>query len=212
MSSPRARQKLQTRQALMHAARDLMDGGRGFGSLSLREVTRAAGIVPTGFYRHFTDMDALGLALVTEVGETFRETLKQVRRNEFSEGSMSDAGVRIFLDAVAANRSQFLFLAREQYGGSQPVRQILGDLRQNITDDLTADLKLMNRMPHLDDMSMDVIADLVVKTVFATLPELIDPPAATLPPHLCAEAKITQQMRFIMIGGKHWLGLEKPTK
>lgn len=209
MSSPRAEQKLQTRQALMDAARHLMDGGRGFGSLSLREVTRAAGIVPTGFYRHFADMDALGLALVAEVGETFRETLKQVRRNEFEDGGMADAGVRIFLAAVAANRSQFLFLAREQYGGSQPVRQILSDLRQNITDDLAADLKLMNRMPHLDDASMDVLADLVVKTVFATLPELIDPPAASLPTHLCAEAKITQQLRFIMIGGKHWQGLER---
>ena len=44
MSSPRAAQKQQTRQALMAAARTLMDGGRGFGSLSLREVTRTAGV------------------------------------------------------------------------------------------------------------------------------------------------------------------------
>ena len=54
------------------------------------------------------------------------------------------------------------------------MRQILTDLRQRITDDLAADLKLMNRMPHLDAAAMDVVADLVVKTVFATLPELID--------------------------------------
>jgi len=43
--------------------------------------------------------------------------------------------------------------------------------------------------------------------VFATLPELIDPPADNLPAHLQPEAKITQQLRFIMIGGKHWRGL-----
>mgnify|MGYP001150351226 CR=1 FL=1 len=48
MSSPRAEQKQQTRHALMSAARHLMESGRGFGSLSLREVTRAAGIVPAG--------------------------------------------------------------------------------------------------------------------------------------------------------------------
>lgn len=206
----RAEQKQQTRQALMDAARSLMDSGRGFGSLSLREVTRTAGIVPTGFYRHFHDMDELGLALVAEVGETFRATLRQVRRNEFELGGMIEASTRIFLDAVAANRAQFLFLAREQYGGSQPVRQALGMLRQRITDDLAADLKLMNRMPQLDDAAMDVIADLVVKAVFATLPELIDPPAENLPAHLTAQAKITQQLRFIMIGGKHWQGLGKP--
>ncbi len=108
---------------------------------------------------------------------------------------------------MSANRGQFLFLAREQYGGSQLVRQAIAALRQRITDDLAADLKLMNRMPHLDGDAIDVVADLVVKTVFATLPELIDPPADTLPPHLQPEAKITQQLRFIMIGGRHWRGL-----
>lgn len=209
MSSPRAEQKQQTRQALMEAALSLMHSGRGFGSLSLREVTRLAGVVPTAFYRHFSDMDELGLALVAEVGQTFRATLREVRRNEFELGGLIEASTRIFLDAVQANHNQFLFLAREQYGGSQSVRQALGELRQLITDDLAADLRLMNRLPQLDDAALGVLSDLVVKTVFATLPELIDPPAANLPPHLQPEAKITQQLRFIMIGGKHWQGLGK---
>ncbi|MBD2838474.1 TetR family transcriptional regulator [Pseudomonas sp. JM0905a] len=206
----RSEQKQQTRHALMDAARLLMDSGRGFGSLSLREVARNAGIVPTGFYRHFNDMDELGLALVEEVGETFRATIRKVRQNEFELGGIIEASVRIFLDAVLANRGQFLFLAREQYGGSQPVRQAIGALRQRITDDLAADLKLINRMPQLDEEGVDLVADLVVKTVFATLPELIDPPADNLPPHLLPAAKITQQLRFIMIGGKHWLGPGQP--
>ena len=209
MSSPRAEQKQQTRQALMEAALSLMHSGRGFGSLSLREVTRLAGVVPTAFYRHFSDMDELGLALVAEVGQTFRATLREVRRNEFELGGLIEASTRIFLDAVQANHNQFLFLAREQYGGSQAVRQALGELRQLITDDLAADLRPMIRLPQLDDAALGVLSDLVVKTVFATLPELIDPPAANLPPHLQPEAKITQQLRFIMIGGKHWQGLGK---
>lgn len=182
MSSPRAEQKQQTRQALMEAALSLMHSGRGFGSLSLREVTRLAGVVPTAFYRHFSDMDELGLALVAEVGQTFRATLREVRRNEFELGGLIEASTRIFLDAVQANHNQFLFLAREQYGGSQAVRQALGELRQLITDDLATDLRLMNRLPQLDDAALGVLSDLVVKTVFATLPELIDPPAATHPP------------------------------
>ncbi len=204
---PRAEQKQQTRQALMDAARNLMDSGRGFGSLSLREVTRSAGIVPTGFYRHFSDMDQLGLALVTEVGETFRETIRVVRHNEFVLGGVIDASVRIFIDAVSANRSQFLFLAREQYGGSQLVRQALGNLREGITADLVADLASMPKLQHLDASAHAVIADLVVKTVFATLPELIDPPATELPAHLSPQAKMYQQLRFIFIGAKHWQGL-----
>ena len=212
MPSPRLEQKQQTRRALMEAARNLMESGRGFGSLSLREVTRLAGIVPTGFYRHFRDMDELGMALVAEVGETFRATLSEVRRNEFELGGMIEASTHIFIDAVAANRGQFLFLAREQYGGSQAVRQALGELRKRITEDLSRDLQLMNRMPGLGKPSLDVLADLVIKAVFATLPELIDPPASDQPLHLRPEAKIIEQLRFIMIGGKHWRGLGKPDR
>ena len=84
--------------------------------------------MPTGFYRHFSDMDQLGLELVSEVGQTFRETIRLVRHNEFVMGGIIDASVRIFLDVVEAKRSQFLFLAREQYGGSLPVRQAIATL------------------------------------------------------------------------------------
>lgn len=196
-----------TRQALMAAARELMSSGRGFGSLSLREVARGADIVPTGFYRHFKDMDALGLALVAEVGETFRATLRQVRRNEFELGGIIDASVHIFLAAVEQNRAQFLFLAREQFGGSQPVRQALTELRENIAADLAKDLALMSRLGHLDERALDVIADLFVKTVFATLPEVVDPPASPLPSHRRPADKLIEQLRFILVGGKSWRGL-----
>ncbi|CAK9891546.1 MULTISPECIES: TetR family transcriptional regulator [Pseudomonas] len=204
---PRAEQKQQTRHALLDAARHLMESGRGFGSISLREVAKTAGIVPTGFYRHFSDMDQLGLALVNEVGETFRQTIRLVRQNEFELGGITDASVRIFLDVVAANRAQFLFLAREQYGGSQPVRQAIGTLRQGISSDLATDLARMPRWQHLDAAALAVMADLVVKTVFATLPELIDEPSEPAGEPISAQEKITQQLRFIFVGAKHWQGL-----
>jgi AcrR family transcriptional regulator len=206
---PRAEQKQQTRLALLEAARQLMAAGRGFGSISLREVAKAAGIVPTGFYRHFADMDQLGLALVNEVDATFRATLRLVRHHEIVVGGLTAASVRIFLDGVAANRPQFLFLAREQYGGSLPVRQAIATLRAGISADLATDLGSMSKWQHLSSASLQVMADLVVKAVFATLPELIDPPAADLPAHLTPEAKIGQQLRFIFIGAKHWKGLSQ---
>ncbi|KTC35498.1 TetR family transcriptional regulator [Pseudomonas putida] len=204
---PRAEQKQQTRLALLEATRQLMAAGRGFGSISLREVAKAAGIVPTGFYRHFDDMDQLGLALVNEVDATFRATLRLVRHHEIVVGGLTAASVRIFLDGVAANRPQFLFLAREQYGGSLPVRQAIATLRAGISADLATDLGSMPKWQHLDSASLQVMADLVVKAVFATLPELIDPLAPDLPAHLTPEAKISQQLRFIFIGAKYWKGL-----
>ncbi len=45
---------------------------RSFASLSLREVAREAGIAPTSFYRHFRDVDELGLTMVDESGLMLR--------------------------------------------------------------------------------------------------------------------------------------------
>ena len=137
----RLERKERTRRAILDAALELCEDS-SLVALSLRQVAGRVGIVPTGFYRHFQDMDELGLALVEEVDATFRSTLREVRRSQIEMGSIIEASTRIFLDAVSANRSQFLFLAREQYGGSQPVRQAIARLRQRITDDLVADLKI----------------------------------------------------------------------
>ncbi len=61
----RAQRKQRTREALLDAALSMLED-RPFASLSLREVSRAAGISPAAFYRHFQDMDELGFALVDE--------------------------------------------------------------------------------------------------------------------------------------------------
>jgi AcrR family transcriptional regulator len=45
----------------------LSTSGRSFSSISLREVAREVGLVPTAFYRHFQDMEALGQELVDQV-------------------------------------------------------------------------------------------------------------------------------------------------
>ncbi|MFF7707673.1 TetR family transcriptional regulator [Pseudomonas sp. NPDC007930] len=204
--SVRAEQKRQTRQALLDATLQLVASGKAFGSISLREVAKAAGIVPTGFYRHFDDIDSLGLALVREVGEAFRGAIRLVRHNELELGGLTDASVRIFLDAVQTDRPHFLFLAREQYGSSARVRQGLRALRSDIGSDLATDLASMPRWQHLDRPALEMLADLVVKTVFATLPELLDPEYADATGMSPAQ-KIRQQLRFIFLGGKHWAGL-----
>ncbi|MCK8282620.1 TetR family transcriptional regulator, partial [Erwinia amylovora] len=52
----------------MEAAFSQLSAERSFASLSLREVSREAGIAPNSFYRHFRDVDELGLTMVDECG------------------------------------------------------------------------------------------------------------------------------------------------
>ncbi|MDB4986125.1 MAG: DNA-binding transcriptional repressor [Myxococcaceae bacterium] len=59
-----------TRHALLRATL-LLAAKHGFAGLGLREVARGAEIAPTSFYRHFTDMEELGLALVDELVAPF---------------------------------------------------------------------------------------------------------------------------------------------
>jgi AcrR family transcriptional regulator len=60
-------EKERVRLALLQAALRLA-AAHGFASLGLREVAREAGIAPTSFYRHFSDMEELGMALIRELG------------------------------------------------------------------------------------------------------------------------------------------------
>ena len=68
MMGVRAQQKERTRRSLVEAAFSQLSAERSFTSLSLREVAREAGIAPTSFYRHFRDVDELGLTMVDESG------------------------------------------------------------------------------------------------------------------------------------------------
>lgn len=114
----RSEQKLKTRRALMDSALDLLSPERVFSSLSLREVTREAGIAPTSFYRHFDDMNDLGLALVEEAGLALRQLLRKARSRINDKGSAIDISVDTFMEYLANNTNHFRLLLREHTGNS----------------------------------------------------------------------------------------------
>ena len=74
----REERKEATRRAIVAAALKLLED-RSFAALSLREVTREAGIVPAAFYRHFESMEALGLVLIDESFRALRDMLRGAR-------------------------------------------------------------------------------------------------------------------------------------
>ena len=53
--------------------------GQPLAALSLRQVAKQVGIVPTAFYRHFESIDELGLALVDESFSSLRDLLRAAR-------------------------------------------------------------------------------------------------------------------------------------
>lgn len=200
----RDEKKQHTRQSLMEAAIAQVATGRSFASLSLREVTRDAGVVPASFYRHFRDMDELGLALVDETCQRLRKLIRAARTVQTPGDNMLSASVSTFLLYVEANRAAFHFLTRERYGGSKPVRDAIAREVRGFVVDLAADFAKFPHFNQLPREDLEMMACLLVNTVVSALGELLELPA-NHPDIKGAVAKaLTDQMRVIVLGGLAW--------
>ncbi len=137
----RAEQKLTTRRALIDAALRL-SVERGFSGLSLRAVAREANIAPTSFYRHFQDMDDLGLALVDEVGMSLRQLVREARHRVKESGSRSivRASIQTFMEFTERDSNLFRLLLGEGAGSTPAFRRAIAKEIQRFTEDLAEDL------------------------------------------------------------------------
>src|SRR5438270_720639 len=121
-SRTQAERRRHTRQALLEAALLEMESGESFDSLSLRRVTRAAGVVPAAFYRHFASMDELGLALVEESFRALRTMLREAREGGPPPKHIIRRSVEILVEHVRQHRQHFAFVARVRSTGNGVLR------------------------------------------------------------------------------------------
>lgn len=168
----RRQRKERTRQAILQAALELLVD-QGFGQLSLREITRRVGIVPTAFYRHFASLDELGLVLVEDSFSTLREMIRAARADLAAYDSVIDRSVQVLVDHVHAHQAHFSFIARERYGGHAVVRQAIRLELEQFSRDLGADLATLPdlRRWSADDLSM--LSDLIVNAMVSTAEQII---------------------------------------
>ena len=88
----------------MDATAAELASGRSFDTLSLREVAKLAGIAPTSFYRHFHDMEGLGLALIEEHGEGLVTLMHDVRDQTSNGRSLIRASVETLFEYIFSNQ------------------------------------------------------------------------------------------------------------
>ncbi len=188
----------------MDAAIREVASGRGFASLSLREITREAGVVPASFYRHFRDMDELGLALVDETCRQLRKLIRAVRTTKLPGNNMLAASVSTFLHYVNANRSAFHFLSRERYGGSTPIRAAIAREIRGFVIDLAADFSEYPHFNQLPREDLEMLASLLVNTVVSMLGDLLELPEDHPDAKGALSEKLSKQMRVIVLGGLAW--------
>lgn len=171
----RADKKNQTRQALLDTTMTLV-GDRSFGSISLREVARGAGIVPTAFYRHFASMEDLGVTLVEDSMRVLRRTLREGRRDLASRQALPTAqsSLAILLRHVRENEPAFRFLVREQHGGIAEVRRAIDTELRLFAKELAIDLARMPDLARWDAEDLELAAELIVTIMLTAVADLLD--------------------------------------
>lgn len=171
----RGDQKNETRRKLIEAALNL-SAEKGFSSLSLREVSKEAGITPAAFYRHFHDMEELGLVLIDEVGLSLRQLLRESRKNADIEGSAIKDSVETFINYIIDNAHLFRLLQGERQGSSPAFRKALFTELGRFIDEMSDDLERVQKHLKQPLKDPDLTAEAIVAVVFTVGGEALDIP------------------------------------
>jgi AcrR family transcriptional regulator len=202
----RAERKEATRQRLLDVTLRLI-GTRSLASISLREVARQAGIVPTAFYRHYESMDQLGVELVDESMRPLRQMIRDARRGVASHGDIIKGTVEVLGRQVRDHPDQFRFLVRERYGGVRQVRRAIDTELSLFTSELTVDLARLTAGFDWSSEDLEMTADLMVAAMLKVIMDLLelDPrPAARRQDEAALLERAERQLRLIALGMSQW--------
>ena len=210
-SSPRAEsrgeRKARTRRAILDAALSL-SGETSLIALSLRQVAKEVGIVPTAFYRHFDSIEALGLALVDESFVSLRALLRDVRRSDPALTDVVDRSVAILVDHVHRQRAHFRFIARERAAGPPAVREAIRREIELCEQELATDLARLPGTATWSEEDLRAVSALTVTAMVATAEAIMSVPDAPEADKLVAEKRIAEtarvQLRMLLVGALNW--------
>ena len=202
-AEPRSIDKSRTRRLLLDGALDLLRD-RSLDNLGIREVTRAAGVAPAAFYRHFQRIDDLGLVLVEEAFVTLREMMNEARQDVADADDIIKRSVDALVAHVRAHPDHYRFIAREQFS---PVTSVKLAIRREIklfATELSTDLArlpVVNAWPTPD---LVMLADLIVGLMVDTAKRLIDvfEEAPEREPEVVRETE--RRLRYLSQGATAW--------
>ncbi len=166
--SIRDERKQQSRQALLDAALALNTSGRSFSSISLREIARHVGLVPTAFYRHFQDMNELGLELVDQVALHLKGILHQLGQAYiYQPNTKTQISLDLFFQAVEHHPEPWVFMIAERWGGSEVIRHAIAREINFLVEDLANDLCKMETVQHIHNVpDLRVISNILINLSF----------------------------------------------
>lgn len=193
-----------TRQALIEAALDLLGEERTFSSLSLREVTKAAGVVPAAFYRHFRGMDSLGLELVDESFRALRTQMRDIRSKPLPTEQLIRNSVTLYVRYVRDQHRYFRFAIREYFSGATSTRLAIRNELRFFVSELATDLALLVPDRRVTSPDLQMIAQLVVNNMVMATDQILGLPPERPDEEAMLVDTLSRQLRVIFLGVAQW--------
>ena len=165
----------------------------------MREVAREAGLAPNAFYRHFDDMEDLGLALVDVAGQGLRTVMREARQKLAVSQSVIDASVAALFEHLAREPQLFHMLLREQGSGSESWRRAIRTEIRYFTNELAEDLERLGQAKQRPVYDAYATADAMVAITFGGAGNAL---SMTADSRSELAARLIQQLRMIMLGSE----------
>ncbi len=197
----REERKAATRRAIVAASLRLLED-RSFSQLSLREVTREAGIVPAAFYRHFDSMEALGLVLIDESFRVLRDMLRGARAGRLDPKRVIESSVDILIDGVNERREYWRFIGRERSSGVTVLRYAIRTEIRLITSELAIDLARFPGLTSWSSEDLNILASLFVNSMISIAEAIEDAGDNAALDEIKRVA--VKQLRMITVGVTGW--------
>ncbi len=197
----REEKKAQTRNKLMDSVLAIIGVGANFASISLREVAKTAGVVPTSFYRHFGDMEELGLSIVDELGLKLRRLMRGSFNSAESDDEVVRQCVETYFDYVLDNTNVFQFVNQSRTGGTPSLQDAIRDEMKFVTDRISTELRQI--VPEMKTSDRDNVASLIVSGLMETTTQLLAIPEGNSAQQDELREQAISQMKIILLGARH---------
>jgi AcrR family transcriptional regulator len=192
-------EKKEDRERVAHALLRVtlqLASAHGFVSLGLREVSRAADIAPTSFYRHFTDMEELGRELIEHLAGPFIEGF--LERAQANPAPTAHFAVRVAREAIARaveDPELMRFILAERTGAISAFRSALAKKVAVVSSAVTESLS--SELAGVERARLAVVGDAIVILVFSACADVLDGGAETAPAHV---ERVSSQIHLLLAG------------
>ncbi|MDV2078126.1 TetR family transcriptional regulator [Marinobacter xestospongiae] len=185
---------------LIQAALKLATESRSLTSLGLRELAREAGLNPNTFYRHFRNLDELGLQVLGYIADELKTGVRELRNVADTSDQAVASTVSFVYRYFLENRAATTVAVRELYGPSPLLRRALENQldasAREMAEDILSLRLVSSRLPQATVLE---ISHMTIRYLLFRAMDYIEKPEQRLAIQQESERFINRQFRGALL-------------